>query len=177
MNTHKQPQKWFRARDHIYMHFIRRTGERVKIIASIEDFPLLSQFRWGLDGKGRAYTVWRTGKYESMHRLLMRPDDGFVIDHINCDFRDNRRHNLRICTHADNLLNQLPSKSSAVKYKGVSRDNDGRKRPYRAKIAINRKLINIGSFDTPEEAARAYDAEATRLHGKYAKTNQDLGLL
>ena len=177
MPHHKDPQEWHHADDHVFTYFVRRTGEEIKIKASVEDLPVLSKLRWGIDGKGRAYTDWRTGKYESMHRVIMSPPDGLVVDHINCDHTDNRRSNLRICTHAQNLLNQKPAKSSAVGYKGVSFDKDGRKNPYRAKIALKTKQITIGSFETAKEAALAYDRVASKLHGEYAKTNRDLGLL
>ena len=174
---HKPPQEWRYNGEYIFTHFVRRTGERIRIIASVEDLPLLSKYRWGIDGKGRAYTNWRSGQYEAMHRIIMPPPEGMVIDHINSDYLDNRRENLRICTHAENLKNQRPSRSAAVKYKGVSKDLDGRKKPYRAKIAADGKHKTIGSFETPEQAAKAYDEEATRLHGEYAKTNKQMGLL
>lgn len=177
MKHHKDPQEWTQFNNIIFMYFVRRTGERIKIWASFDDLPLLSRYRWGIDGKGRAYTNWRMGQYESMHRIIMSPPEGMVIDHVNNNYLDNRRSNLRICTHRQNLLNQLPGKNSAVKYKGVSFDKDGRKNPYRAKIALDTKQITIGSFATAEEAAMAYDHVAGNLHGEYAKTNKELGLL
>jgi hypothetical protein len=48
--------------------------------------------------------------------------------------------------------------------KGVRRDR-GR---FRAEISIDRKRTNIGTFDTPEEAADAYRAAAIEHHGEFA---------
>lgn len=171
------PQVWHHCGDHIYTQFHRRNGSVETIIASPEDLSWLQHFRWGIDGKGRAYTNWFTSKYEAMHRMVAGVRGSEQIDHINNDPLDNRRENLRICSASQNLMNKLPHAGAAVPYKGVSFDKDGRKLPYRAKIKVPEKLINIGSFATPEEAAQAYDAAAQEHYGEYARTNVSLGLL
>jgi hypothetical protein len=55
-----------------------------------------------------------------------------------------------------------------LKYKGVS---------IRASIRDRGKLIFLGVYETAEDAARAYDEAAKRLHGDDAVTNESLGLL
>ena len=55
-----------------------------------------------------------------------------------------------------------------LKYKGVS---------IRASIRDQGKLVYLGVYETAEEAARAYDEAAKRLHGDAALTNESLGLL
>jgi EREBP-like factor len=39
------------------------------------------------------------------------------------------------------------------------------------RFRFNYKRICIGDFDTPEDAARAYDQKAIELFGKFARTN------
>jgi hypothetical protein len=32
-------------------------------------------------------------------------------------------------------------------------------------------MVHLGSFDNPEDAARAYDKKAKELHGEFARLN------
>lgn len=88
------------------------------------------------------------------------------VDHINGDGLDNRRSNLRVCTRSQNAANRvMPRKKHP--YRGVLRD---RKR-FRAYINANGQRTNLGSFDSPADAALCYDAAARRLHGEFAVLN------
>lgn len=57
--------------------------------------------------------------------------------------------------------------SSKVGYTGVYKENNR----YRAVISINRKSMHIGMFDTPEEAALAYNKMSKELYGDDGKIN------
>ena len=99
----------------------------------------------------------------------MNPPKGMVIDHINHNGLDNRRENLRICTNAENQRNRGKQKNNTSGYKGVDWRKDHKK--WRARINKDNKTIHIGYYNIIEEAARAYDAKAKELHGKYAQLN------
>lgn len=113
------------------------------------------------------------GRELMVHRLvwaLHHDDVPPVLDHINGIRTDNRIENLRAASHLGNACN-VKAVWGAVPYKGVSRSQSAGK--FQASI----RARYIGVFDTAEAAARAYDVEATRLFGAFARTNASLGLV
>lgn len=137
------------------------------------DLELVAHVEW------KRFTVAKTYHYVStrgkspvfLHRWLMLPPVGFVVDHINGDALDNRRANLRVCTHAENMRNKRRQLNSPNKYKGISKPSD--RRAWIAALGDSRcgTALHIGSFDTPEEAAAAYDIAAVLRYGEFACLN------
>ena len=82
------------------------------------------------------------------------------IDHINGIRHDNRICNLREATHSQNCRNSKPRKRKNGLPKGVIKDG-GRKKPYRV-------YIQVGAFETVEEAGTAYKEAAEKIFGEYA---------
>lgn len=111
-----------------------------------------------------------------LHHLIMNTPKGMHTDHINGNTLDNRRSNLRICTAQQNFQNRKLRSDSSTGFKGVSYQKKRKgminalSKPWRAMIASGGRK-NIGYYATAEEAARAYDAKAKELHGKFAKLN------
>lgn len=111
----------------------------------------------------------RGQKRVMMHRFLMNPDAEMQIDHINGDGLDNRRSNLRIATHAQNMQNRKLFTNSSTGFKGVSAYNPTGL--WQAKIAINGRRIWLGVFATPEAAHDAYVRASASMHGEFSKTS------
>jgi len=103
--------------------------------------------------------------YESLHRLIADCPEGMMVDHINGNTLDNRRSNLRVCTHAENMRNRKIHKNNKSGFKGVYLDRITGK--WKAQIRNNRKRFYLGSYETPEEASKAYLDAAERLHGEF----------
>ena len=132
------------------------------------DFEYLSQYKWCLHS-GYALTN-RAGAEKRMvymHRLIMDAPEGMEVDHINHDPLDNRRENLRVCTHSENGKNKLLPKNNTSGYKGVY----PYKGKYKASIRINGDLTYLGMYWEPEDAARAYNNAAAIYFGEYASVN------
>ena len=101
-------------------------------------------------------------------RVVGRPltrDD--IVDHINQDPLDNRRQNLRLATRSQNAANLGPYANNTSGYKGV----DFNRGKWRARITQDGVRYFLGTFDTAEDAARAYDQKALELFGEFASLN------
>ena len=136
-------------------------------IVDAADYDYLSQFRWhAKETRGRFYAATViNGKSVAMHRLLMNPPKGMIVDHIDGNGLDNRRANLRLCTPQQNRRNTRPT--GKCPYLGVSPAG----RRWKAKIKHEGHSIFLGYFDDPIAAARARDAAARKYHGPYAWLN------
>ncbi|HDR8938770.1 TPA: HNH endonuclease [Burkholderia vietnamiensis] len=144
------------------------------ILVDAQDFDELSRYVWCVGNRGYAYRIRRDGDKRThvvMHReiLGLSRGDCRVIDHANGNKIDNRRENLRICDQRENMRNQKLPRHNTTGYKGVHRvRTTGR---FAAQIRIDDRCICIGTFDTAEEAAHAYNRTAIECHGEFARLN------
>lgn len=75
------------------------------------------------------------------------PDD--EIDHINRNRVDNRIANLRCVSGNINMKNKSKSKANSSGHTGVYKTKEGR---WMARICVDRKLLNLGTYESIEEA-------------------------
>jgi hypothetical protein len=102
-----------------------------------------------------------------MHRALLDPPQHLYVDHINRNAVDNRRCNLRLATHAENIRNQRPRPNRALP-KGIQRDTRGSAERFHARICVNYRQILLGSFKTLEEAIEARLRAEREFFGEFA---------
>jgi len=139
-------------------------------IVDAADYERVSRYKWCAVGPGdRVYACRNVhGKTLSMHRFLMNPPEGMVVDHIDGNRLNNRRSNLRICTIRQNIWNSRP-KGKSSRYKGVCRDKS--KKRWVVYVRHNDHNWYVGRFVSEIEAARAYDRKAAEVFGEYAWLN------
>jgi len=138
-------------------------------IVDAADYGFLARRTWRL-AKGYA-TTRINGKLVFMHRHILKPGEGELVDHRNGDKLDNRRSNIRVCNSQDNARNRF-AVTGKSRFKGVRNDRG----IWRAQIKIDQVTIHLGCFDTELSAAKAYDKAALLHFGEFAKTNKQLGL-
>ena len=140
-----------------------------------DDFDELNKFKWCANEspttKGLFYVLRNGGNktHVFMHRIIMNVHKGEYVDHINRDGCDNRKCNLRVCTHSQNIHNHKLFKNNTSGLHNVYWSKHAKK--WRAYVRENKKKIMLGSFDTKDDAGRAYDKRAKELYGEFAVLN------
>jgi hypothetical protein len=144
-----------------------------------EDFDTLNKFKWQATNHNNNKTlyikhyasrkVYINKKYVViyMHRLLMKTPAGMLTDHIDNDSLNNQKCNLRICSKGENQRNSNRPITNTSGYKGVYFHQN----KYMAAISLNNRFKYIGIFDTPLDAALAYDNKAREIYGEFARPN------
>lgn len=143
-------------------------------IVDDEDYEILNAFRWyawcyaGLWYAKRNF--WVNGKCKTvyMHRKILNAQQGIEIDHRNGNGLDNRKENLRLCTHRQNMCNKKqPRKGNKLGIKGVYWNKECKK--FRAKIQSNGKTIHLGLFNVLDDADIAYRRAELKYFGEFTR--------
>lgn len=133
----------------------------LEIIITSSDLEVIRRHPWALDTRGEPST--RIINPMTLGRVLLGNPTAKVM------FRDGNCSNYS----RENIYDGSPeprkrlTKARHSQYKGVTTSR-GR---YLAQIREGLKNKFIGRYDTPEEAARAYDREALRIYGEKAVLN------
>ena len=155
--------------DYAEMLLYDRNGEPIsKTKIDLEYIDVLKQYKWHMLGQYVSSII--NGTEMLLHRFLMNPPDDMEVDHINRDKLDNRRSNLRVCTHQENDWNKLAGTRNKSGYSGVKENGKGK---WLASIIINKKPKHLGTFNTYEEAVEARIKAEKEYFGDFAPTNNN----
>lgn len=148
-------------------------GEMFRTFIDSSSYMKVRDMNWFINNKG--YVAGAIdGKYTLLHRYILglNHGDDMCVDHINQNRLDNRTSNLRICSFTENLKNKSKYKNSKSKFAGVDIRvlSDG-SISYRARIRNDGKCINLGTYKSEIEAAKAFDMKATELRRKFTHLN------
>lgn len=136
-------------------------------IFDLEDYDKLKQYTWSKRGCGYASSSKRIdGKVKAIiaARLILDVDDlGLEVDHINGNPSDNRKLNLRIVSHLENMQNKKIYKNNASGIIGVSQRRNGK---WYARIMVDGNEMWLGTFETKEDAVAARRAAEEKYFGE-----------
>jgi len=110
------------------------------------------------------------GERHYLHRVIVLLETGRwpgLVDHADGDGRNNKWRNLREANHSTNGANRSRQRNNALGIKGVSVCKITGK--FRVSIRILDRSINVGRFDTLDEARTAYKQAAIAHFGEFAR--------
>ena len=129
---------------------------------------------WNLAPAGRGgyavHSVYSNGYTTTlrMHRIVLDAPPEMDVDHKNRDSLDNRRANLRLATASQNGHNSGIRSTNRTGFRGVHPTGKNR---FSARIHVGGKRVDLGIFNTLEEAALAYNEAAMYHLGEFAFIN------
>lgn len=118
-----------------------------------DDYERISQCYWGKYKNSNYFCSFHNGVKYWLHRYIMNAHHGEYVDHINNDFNDYRKKNLRICNNAENNRNRWLQKNNTSGYPGV--DWAKREQKWRARIKVDGIEIHLGYFQNKADAIKA----------------------
>ena len=158
------------------MKEIKLTKGKIALIDN-EDYEKVIPHTWrAYERHGHWYAVtsvkqsngqWRS---KGMHRIILNvTNKNIFVDHINQNGLDNRKINIRMCTHKENVANRISKGKS--KYLGVCWSERSKK--WRSSTrGGNGKTKLIGTFEIEQDAAIAYNNSAEMYFGEFANLNK-----
>jgi hypothetical protein len=102
-----------------------------------------------------------------MHRFILNPPKYMEIDHVNGNGLDNRKCNIRICTHAENMRNRKNQSNNTSGHKGVHWDKQ--KNKWLVYAGKNNKRYYGGTYENIVDACSAQDKLSIKLYGEFAR--------
>lgn len=140
----------------------------------IDDYDKIKDICWYIDARGYVvgHNIVGSKKQIKMHQIILPTDDGYIVDHINTDQKnDNRKSNLRIATQGENTRNRKISSNNTSGKTGVSFDK--RKNQWVAYIGYNKNNIYLGAFVNRQDALNARIEAEKKYFGEFQYRQYD----
>jgi HNH endonuclease len=144
-----------------------------------ESYQLIKDKRWFGEKhtySKKYYVVYRYNhnKRIYLHRFLLSVTDSKIqVDHKDGNTLNNKLSNIRACPKGKyNAINRPKQRNNTSGYKGVFKREDTKTLKYRAAIRVDQRLISLGTFENPKEAAKCYNEAAIKYFGEFAHLNK-----
>jgi len=145
----------------------RNCKEKARAIIDAEDVEKVEKYKWCLSHSYVA-TYIKKRALKIQHVILgIKSNKAIRIDHVDRNPLNNRKENIRPCTHRQNIRNSGKRKNNTSGYKGVWKNGE----KWCAEITVNGKKVYLGIFGDKAEAARIYNEASLKYHKEFACLN------
>ncbi|WP_302579363.1 HNH endonuclease signature motif containing protein [Clostridium saudiense] len=138
------------GKDYAVMQYLSKKGQLTETFISLEDVNNIAQFKWNPTTTKQGKTYMKNKKLGLLHRFLMNPGEGLVVDHINGNSLDNRRSNLRVVTGTENRMNRIDSNVADIA--GITILRNG---TFQVRLRKGQTNLYCETFNSREEAVKA----------------------
>jgi len=148
-------------------YVIMYTSKGEPFYVDLEDFWKVKDICWHKDKNG--YIV---DKHSTLiHRVIMDSPKGMDIDHIHGEQsrNDNRKENLRVVTHQQNMMNCKTQTNNTSGYTGVSFKKE--RKLWVATLCHKGKHYYLGASKNKEEAIKMRKEAENKYQGEFSYDN------
>ena len=142
-----------------------------------EDYDLIKKYFWFVNNNDYVKASYladgtKLDKTIRMHILVKNSDpEKYDVDHINHKITDNRKENLRVVLHNENLMNTKLYSNNTTGVKGVYWDKNRKK--WMVCITAYKHTYHLGRFDNFDDAVRVRKEAELKYHGEYRNKELD----
>ena len=164
-------KKKYNTYDLLGEYGIGYTSKGKEFYFDLEDYDKIKNYCWYINNKGYVSCTITKNKISThilMHKIIMDSPNDEDVDHINGIHtrNDNRKINLRKCTHQMNMCNYSKPKNNTSGVTGVSWDKTHL--VWKSYITYWSKRINLGNYKNFDDAVKARLLAEKKYFGEYS---------
>lgn len=154
-NVHTKTNTWTLYDDYVVCNILYK-NEIISTYIDVEYYDIISSYVWRISKKKQKYYVVsgsiKKGTMVYMHQMVYGEiPNGFEIDHIDGNSLNNRRNNLRIVTHQENVDNVRATRiDNQIGIRGIVYDK--RSKTYRTDFIYHTKRYYTKQWKNIEQA-------------------------
>lgn len=127
-------------------------------IIDLEDVNICKNYKWSLKESNNikyvvSYNMNNKKSLIRLHRLIMNAQKDQEVDHINHDTLNNRKSNLRLCSHQENMMNRKIPLNNTSGVIGVSWSE--LHKHWQSQIEYKDEHIHLGWYKNKNDAIKA----------------------
>lgn len=158
-------------------YVIGKTIKGEEFIFDFDDYEKIININkyWKINNKGYVL-CYIDGNEFQMHRYIMNLDkynieDNIIVDHIDGNRVNNRKHNLRVCVKSDNPKNCRLYVNNTSGHKGISWNK--RLEKWQVYLQVDKKMLYLGIYSNLEEAISVRKKAEIKHFGEFSRDYKD----